>query len=538
MPPTVAARPDDLLRFAATSLPAAGALLAEVPALDAALARARSTLGARLLPEAGLAGRVLAHGRLATAVAHRTAALGLALDTAGGRPSPGPSRPLRGLDDDAVAALVAAAIGLPLHPSGSAGSTVDPDAVARVAARFSPQQLARLAAEHPRLVGPVDGMPVELRFAANRVLIADARRAAEHDGDDDRADQLQRLHAPGRQILRFDPSGDGQVAEVLGDLATATDVAVVVPGMANSLANFDRGTAAKAVAIHEAAGPGTAAVAWLGYDSPDGASAALDDAALDGADRLRRLLDGLPEGARRTVVGHSYGTVVTAQALRDGLEVDQVVVTGSPGMLAPTAAALAGDVPIWAARAPGDAVGWSENFGRDPSDPRFGATRFATGPMAWHSSYFDEGTESLANIVRIVTGRTAEVTVTAPDPVEVVLGVADDLQRRLDPTDAVQDVVAGGAGAVSDAVDGIEPLLPEPVAELVDDAQAAAGTALEVGNRATDLGQRLTSVDLWGDVALDGIDLVDAQVDDIAGAVADGAGDLVEGVRRLGGLLG
>ena len=87
----------------------------------------------------------------------------------------------------------------------------------------------------------------------------------------------------GRNFLAFDPAGDGTAVEVLGDLATADRIAVLVPGVDTRLADFDRGLggvarrapAVQARALHReliAADPAAkvAVVAWLGYDTPDG----------------------------------------------------------------------------------------------------------------------------------------------------------------------------------------------------------------------------------------------------------------------------
>src|SRR5690349_9338111 len=68
------------------------------------------------------------------------------------------------------------------------------------------------------------------------------------------------------------------VVFVAGDLATATRIAVLVPGSDTTPANFHRGLggvqrrspAWQARQLAAAAGPGTAAVAWLGYETPHG----------------------------------------------------------------------------------------------------------------------------------------------------------------------------------------------------------------------------------------------------------------------------
>jgi hypothetical protein len=541
-PTTTAARPDALLRFAAATGARSWELVHHATTLEVAIRAARRTIADRLPGLGSAAPHVTAHGHRNIEVAHATAAVALAFAGAGGPLLSLALAALRSMTADELAGLVAAALGRPGTGGGAAPTDADPDDVAALAALLGPVELARLAVTHPELVGPVDGMPPAARYAANRSRVADALVAAEAAGDRRRAHALRRLLEPGRQILDFDTVGDGRVTEVFGDLSTAANVAVVVPGMGNDLGNFDRHTASKGRALFEEAGAGTAVIAWLGYDSPEGGSAVLDDAASDGADALRRLVDGLPDDARRTVVGHSYGTVVAAEALRRGLEVDQVVLTGSPGVLEPTAAALAGDVPVWVARAPGDAIGWSENFGRDPSDPRFGATRIDTGDALWHDDYFDVASESLANVGRVVAGRFDEVTVVRPSAVEVAVGTVDDLQSMLDRTDAAQAVLGAEAALVSDAVDGVEPLLPTTIAAALDDVQDRAGMALEVANRSIDLHQRLTSIELWGDVAVDTVDIVHHHADDIADGARELAGEAAEGVRdgarRLGGLLG
>src|SRR5438270_5925012 len=75
------------------------------------------------------------------------------------------------------------------------------------------------------------------------------------------------------QFLFFDPRGDGRVAEVVGDLQHADRVSVIVPGMDNDLDNFEK-LASDARRLQDQAtgqpgGHNVAAIAWLGYDTPD-----------------------------------------------------------------------------------------------------------------------------------------------------------------------------------------------------------------------------------------------------------------------------
>ena len=70
-----------------------------------------------------------------------------------------------------------------------------------------------------------------------------------------------------------------------------------------------------------------------------------------------------------------------------------------------------GDGNVWVGLADWDLVGYSGWFGPNPHDKGFGATRFHTGDISGHSSYFNEGSESLRNIGLITAGYLDEVNV-------------------------------------------------------------------------------------------------------------------------------
>ena len=92
-----------------------------------------------------------------------------------------------------------------------------------------------------------------------------------------------------------------------------------------------------------------------------------------------------------------------------------------------------------------DPVSYLDRFGKDPSHESFGAVRFeAEDPTrnSWrldlddHSKYYNEGTESLSNIVHVVTGDYDGV-VRAPYRHEVWLlpdGINSDPETDRDPT--------------------------------------------------------------------------------------------------------
>jgi hypothetical protein len=488
--PLVSAVPFELLALPARTAAVERSLRRRASVLDAALVGA----GPPAVAHAGLGAAALAHTVRARELTERAAGTGLALLLAGG--APGAAALLlhaggRGVDHPAAVAVLAATLGL--DPSAGAAverPAVDPVAVAALAAALGGTALAEVARTHPHLVGPVDGMPLGLRSSANRriALAAGGPFAA--------------LAADDRQLLYVDPVR-GHAAEVLGDLRGAPHVAVVVPGMANGVDRFstvlDKAEALRAAAAALDPPEHLATIAWLGYDSPL-VDAVVDDEARTGGPHLARFVDGVVAGgaggATLTVVGHSYGSVVTGFALRAGLDVDAVAVTGSPGMGAATAGDL-GDVPVYALSAPLDLVSLTERYGTDPADPGFGATVLATG-VAGHRSYFEPGTVALANLALVATGRADEAAQGGPSPFDTAVDTIEEVHRAVVEArvDAVQRGVLAAAGRVSSVVDAAETRLPAPMARVVDDAQDVAGAGLELAGATVDLVQRVTSPDV------------------------------------------
>jgi len=345
----------------------------------------------------------------------------------------GPARPMADAAARAVCQIAARCSG------GGAATSVDPQAVQRaasglrglvardsdpaaVAAFFKgldPDVADALAHERPELVGNLDGAPIPLRYTANAEAIDReiARLRADGVGDDDpRLRKLRELDDPSRHFLLFDPAGDGRAAEVFGDLTTARHVAVVVPGMNNDLDNFTGGDAERVQHQASQFDPDqVATIQWLGYDTPEGATALGSGAAEPGAEALPRFVEGIraQRSARLhwTVIGHSYGSLVTGRAESgQGLAVDETVLVGSPGVGVDHASDL-GEGNVWVGLAKWDLVGYSEWHGPNPHDRAFGATRFHTGDISGHSSYFNEGSESLRNLGLITAGYLDEVNV-------------------------------------------------------------------------------------------------------------------------------
>nr|WP_309097395.1 alpha/beta hydrolase [Streptomyces sp.] len=282
----------------------------------------------------------------------------------------------------------------------------------------------------PAALAPLDASTLDEAYAANRGNAAEAARMAAAHHDRDRAAADRRLASGGRQLLAFDGRGSGRVTEVLGDLARADRVAVLVPGSDTSIDTYGRFHAAatalhRRLARHAPAGTRSAVVAWLGYETPGTVSTTVTTTgrADQAAPRLRELVAGLRavtgRGTRLSLLCHSYGSVVCARAAA-GLAVDDIALVGSPGTGAGSAAALHTRARVWAARGGGD---WVENvphlsadlfgttvgFGTDPVSPAFGARVFAAGDGG-HSDYFRPGSTSLTNLARIVLGETKAVT--------------------------------------------------------------------------------------------------------------------------------
>ncbi|MFI9004885.1 alpha/beta hydrolase [Streptomyces sp. NPDC053541] len=352
--------------------------------------------------------------------------------------TPGPTR------EEALAAWTHGRIGGRALPDPAA----PPRTIAAFFAALGPARGARLADTHPLVVGNLNGAPVTLRYRANRVSLAralDAERGRVDDPRltaDGRHEALRRVHRftslmrTGRQILAFDPTGTGRTAEVLGDLDRARRVSVIVPGVDTNLLTFQKtarrysapaGMAEALYAAERRADPRarTAVIAWADYTAPVGVGveAAIGRLAANGAVRLVGLTAALPGDSRVTLFCHSYGSVLCGVAApRLPARVTDVVVAGSPGMRAESAADLGTRARVWAMR---DADDWIADVphlelggvghGTDPVDPAFGARVLSAAGAAGHTGYFEPGTGSLANFAALGVGAYASLTCASAD---------------------------------------------------------------------------------------------------------------------------
>ncbi|ANW21039.1 hypothetical protein I3J09_24240 [Streptomyces clavuligerus] len=307
-------------------------------------------------------------------------------------------RPLRAL----LTAFVIASVAVPVAGAARPGAVPAP----------APAVLAPLGDADPAALGE--------RYAAVRADIRAAERTAAGHGDRRRAAVLRGLAGSGRTFLSFDGRDGGRTAEVIGDLAGAERVAVLVPGADTSLdtyARFHEG----AVALRRELPARSVVVAWLGYRTP--ATVSTETLTADRAERaapalrgfVRELSGALPS-ARVSVLCHSYGSVVCAEAA-PGLPAAHLVLYGSPGTGADHRDRLRTGATVWAGRGTGDWIAavphtrvrlpfTTVGFGTDPVSDAFGAQVFDAG-TAGHADYLRPRSLSLTNIARIVSDRAS-----------------------------------------------------------------------------------------------------------------------------------
>lgn len=241
-------------------------------------------------------------------------------------------------------------------PDSVAGwPTMSQQRIADQIASLTPQQRQSLIDEHPQQLGNTDGVPWDMRVAANRVNIAQAIVDEPTDDPeslrrrdfyrsllgeiDDPAGSGRRI---GRQILAFDPTR-ASLIELNGDLSTTHDVAVLVPGL-NTTFEGSAANTATARRYVEAGHGGIAVITYLGGPFPHGnpvtglVEAADPRYAQDMAPRLvafsedvDRTVDALGRDVPVTYIGHSYGGSILGTAEAQGLTADRTLYVAAAG---------------------------------------------------------------------------------------------------------------------------------------------------------------------------------------------------------------
>lgn len=316
--------------------------------------------------------------------------------------------------------------------------------IAEQIAALTPEQRQRLVADFPHQVGNTDGIPWEMRVAANRTNIAQAI-LDEHDparaafyrtllGEvDDPAGAGSRID---RQIVAFDPAR-ASLVELNGDLATARGVAVLVPGMNTTIEGSAANTATARRFVAATDGD-VAVLTYLGGPFPRGdlVSGVVDAAspryALEMAPRLvafsedvDRTVDaeaGDGEPVPVTYIGHSYGGSILGTAEAMGLTADQTIYVAAAG--AGVGVDDPGDwhnrnpdVVRYSMTAPGDLIQSVQGIpggphGADP-DEMPSVIHLATGHYddgrlmaGWqaHSDILNSPSDSWRNILAVIAG--------------------------------------------------------------------------------------------------------------------------------------
>ncbi|MCX7522155.1 alpha/beta hydrolase [Microbacterium sp. STN6] len=315
----------------------------------------------------------------------------------------------------------------------------------------------------PRLIGNLDGVPFQARSRANRLqltrAISDTRaRLAGHAG---KGVKLQLRHtldtllrvkealkapagSPERSLVILDVGTNTRAAIAVGDVSTARYVSYLVPGMyfsvdqqlddwvstAENLYTEQRQWLRRSFGCRACAGtPGVAAVAWIGYQTPELLNVGGLALAQEGADYLEHGLEGLRalragDEPYVTVIAHSYGSTAALMALQRGsVSVDALALVGSPGSAAQSVHGL--DVAggnVYVGQAGFDPVVHTAFFGSDPGASAYGAIAFgvegakdpfggaALAGSTGHNGYFTAGSESLRNLALIGIGQGGLVT--------------------------------------------------------------------------------------------------------------------------------
>ena len=338
---------------------------------------------------------------------------------------------------------------VPLSDVVAGWSAIGQDRIANQIEAMTPDQRQRLIDEFPKQVGNTDGVPWDMRAAANRVNIAQAiaderrddgpgsqRRIAFYQGllaeVDDPTRSGRRVD---RQILAFDPDR-ASLIELNGNLATAKSLAVMVPGMNTTIADSAANTKTARRFVSATRGE-VATITYLGGTFPRGdnvvagvADAADPRYALEMAPRLvafsedvDRTVNATGRDIPVTYIGHSYGGSIMGTAEVFGLTADRTLYLAAAG-----AGVGVDDPSDWHNRnpdvlrfsmtAPGDLIEVVQGnpaspHGADPDEMAgvitFGGRRLRRRPTdgrppGAHTDIVNAPSDSWRNILAVITG--------------------------------------------------------------------------------------------------------------------------------------
>ncbi|WP_405103231.1 alpha/beta hydrolase [Micromonospora sp. NBC_01412] len=288
---------------------------------------------------------------------------------------------------------------------------------------------AELAAERQRLAG------YQAQLTGDQAV--DHRLRETIAKSQARIELYESVIAENRKILSFDPSGDGSMVELVGDIDAGTrNVAVFVPGTTSELANFERYHDGALGFVDAAPRRDLAMVVWMDGDLPSNLFPQAPSARFadelgprlaDFSGQLRAEIAGSAAAGNDvqvTFAGHSYGGAVVGTAEQHGLDADRILHIESAGMghrvdgpedLRP----VQPDVQRYSMTAPGDPIAWVRdinigNWGHGADPDEFpGVVRLETGNYAdgrplegtsAHSDVLTYHSDAWWNIYQVFTG--------------------------------------------------------------------------------------------------------------------------------------
>ncbi|CAM3216147.1 Alpha/beta hydrolase [Stackebrandtia soli] len=267
-----------------------------------------------------------------------------------------------------------------------AGAWPDPDGavLADQLSRLDRSDVEWLAAIYPELVGNRPGVPYDIRIAANHIRVVAAAESSTRWPQPDRPwtepprrerVELTEIANLDQQLIYFDAfgnEGEGSWAELVGDLSTATEVGVLVPGGSAFLTsdNFTRYTGRASTFVDAA--DGLAMIIWAAAPFPSGwiqeaSGAWAASAAGPLAAFTRDLRRQVGPDVGLTLVGHSYGGAMVGLAELYPMDVDRILHVASAGAgfgVDSPADYLEPCRPRFVVMAPGDPISYVQNIPR------------------------------------------------------------------------------------------------------------------------------------------------------------------------------
>lgn len=328
------------------------------------------------------------------------------------------------------------------NPTALDELSANPPAAAAVAEWWAGAPTAArtlLTMDLPGVLGNLEGLPYQVRDAANRAFLNDtvAGIRAQLDAGVGRAmedeltarlvmlDSVQEALKRGpsgaaRTLIALDVTGEGRAVIGIGRLEAADYITFYVPGMYVGVSqqlvdwagNAETGLLEQREWLDRLGRDAeVATIAWIGYHTPTVVSIGSLDLAFQGRIALTRSLQGLdavrgsaagasglgsgglraagpvPDGPLTdatpapfvTVVAHSYGSTAAMISLEDDdVAIDALVMVGSPGGPATNVDELkVADGNVWVAAAETDPIQLTGVYGSQPLDAGFGAHHFS-----------------------------------------------------------------------------------------------------------------------------------------------------------------